>query len=411
MKIISAISLGYQQTYSPEMESKQHNYIARSKAIHRNSHAVAYCLMAFRCLWLKAHFAPEFWASVMSGCHPDKIPRYMSVARSEGWHPTDITYSGTKIPATRASGVKFGTLNINDLTASFTTSGDVINQGMIGVNGIGEKAAEIFEGSGNYNSIDEFVAPQKGEDNRKNKATLERLIKLGAFEHLPNHGNSKALWMYYQYNYTSDTNFRKELNSKILEHQGWNDKTIAQEVNRQIAAYKSLYPKRNKIPNKITNWKPKVDRVSLDIMRQLFPVDYTLSEKLKFQKEFFGFYLDSPLELFEVRGNCSIQEAKELGLEIREVMLEAMITAVDMGTTRPKEGQQTGSPFARVTLTDGIQSTVVFIWKNELDAIDPSVLSPGVGVRIRVNFDRMRNTFSLCRGTTIRTLRLKDANN
>lgn len=377
------------------------------------SHSVSYCLMALRCLWLKAHFAPEFWACVMSGCHPDKIPRYMSVSRSEGWIPTDITYSGKHVPTNRASGIKFDTLNINSLTASYTATGDIINPGMIGVKGIGEKAAETFEGDGVYNSIDEFILPQDAgtepAPNRKNKAVLERLIKLGAFAHLPQHDNSKALWMYYQYNYTSDTDYQKSINSQVLQNQGWNEKTIAEEVNRQIAAYKSLYPKRNKIPAKIINWKPKVSQVSLDMMQKLYPDDYTLSEKLQFQKEYLGFYLNSPLELFQTRGNSTIKDAKELGLTNREVMLEVMITAVDIGTTKPREGQKTGSQFAKVTVTDGVQTSLIFIWKAELDNIDPAALNPGVGIRIRVNFDSMRNTFSMCRNTTFRTLRLKDA--
>jgi len=411
MKIISIKSLGIQQTYSPEMRSSQHNYVTyQSSAIHKNSHAVAYCLMALRCLWLKAHFAPEFWACVMSGCHPDKIPRFMSVSRSEGWVPTEITYSGKNIPKTRANGVKFGTLNINSLTANYTVTGDIINQGMIGVSGIGDKAAEIFEGEGKYDSIDEFVhSDSEGKNNRKNKAALERLIKLGVFEHLPKHENSKALWMYYQYKHTSDDGFRKNIKADILQLQGWNDKTIAAEIARQITAYKSLYPKRNKIPSKIQNWKPTVSDVTLDTMLKLFPNDYTLAEKLQFQKEYLGFYLDSPLELFETRGNCTIQDAKELGLEIREVMLEVMITKCETGTTRPRDGQTTGSTFAKITVTDGIQTSLLFIWKSELDNIDPKMLQHGVGIRARVNFDKMRNTFSLCRGTTLRSLRLKNA--
>ena len=36
---------------------------------------------------------------------------------------------------------------------------------------------------------------------------------------------------------------------------------------------------------------------------------------LEFQKEFLGYYLDSPLELFELKGKCTIKHAKELGRE------------------------------------------------------------------------------------------------
>jgi len=412
MKITSIKSLGIQETYSPEMKSEQHNYILDSGAVHKNSHGVSYCLITLKCLWLKAHFAPEYWACVMSGCHPDKIPRYMSVSRSEGWTPTDITYSGKYKPKIKANCIRFGTLNINSLTKKYTVTGDVVNQGLIGVKGIGKKAASIFEGEGNYNSLDQFVCPNKNETDapRKNKAVLERLIKLGAFSHLPDHNNSQALWMYYLYHYSSDSNIKKDIAGLAIKKEGWNDKTIAEERNRQEAEYKKLYPKRNKIPSKISKWKPSTPNITLRLINKLFPKDFTLAQKLQFQKDYLGFYLDSPMDLFETRGNSTIREAKEFGLENREVMIEAMITAIDLATTKPKVGQSVGSQYAKLTITDGIQSTLIFVWKSELERLNPDVLQAGVGIRVRVNYDSMRNTFSMCRNTTIRALRLKDAN-
>ncbi len=403
MKIVSCKSLGVQQTYSPEMRSSQHNYkTAHSNAIHRNSHSVAYCLMAYRCLWLKAHFAPEFWAAVMSDCHPDKLVRYMSVARAEDWKPTEITYSGKYKPAKWAEGVKFGTININNLTVNYTVTGDVVNQGMIGIKKVGEKAAELFAGVGDYKNIDEFVESGPG---KKNKIALERFIKLGAFSSFTGHENAKALWMYYQYAYCSgNTALKKEIREALLLAEGWDEKTILAERLRQSSEFKKAFPKK-KVPAKILNWNPKPDD-SRDRIMALYKEDFTLSDKLEFQKEFLGYYLDSPLDLFHLKGDSTIKHAKAYAEEYDEVSLEVMILETALLNTKPKEGKES-TQYLKLTVTDGIQRASVFVWGNELGRQDPEVIQAGVGVRMRVSYDKMRNSFTMCRNSNIVRLRQK----
>ena len=369
------------------------------------SHSVSYCLMAFRCLWLKAHFAPEFWAAVMSDCHPDKLVRYMSVARAEDWQPTDITYSGTYKPSNRANGVQFGTININDMTKTYTVTGDVVNQGLIGIKGIGEKSADSFAGQGDWKDIDHFVSGDAVDGStRKDKKTIERFIKLGAFAKLPGHENTHALWQWYQYKYCSGlTEMKNEIKGKLLEKQGWNNHTVAVERNRQIDEYRRQYPKRNKIPAKFGNWMPKPDD-SRDNVMALFDEDYTQGEKLEFQKEFLGYYLDSPLDLFQIRGNGTIKNARSDGSEGDEATLEVMITDAVAATTKPK-GNRQGSPYLKLIVTDGIQQAMIFMWSNELANQDPENLLPGVGVRLRVMYDKQRGTFTMCRGSNVIRLR------
>lgn len=369
------------------------------------SHAVAYCLMAYRCLWLKAHFAPEFWAAVMSDCHPDKLVRYMSVARAEDWKPTDITYSGTYRPDAAAAGVKFGTININNLTVNYTVTGDTVNQGLIGIKKVGEKAAELFEGKGNYQTIDEFVESGPG---KKNKIALERFIKLGSFSNLPGHGNSKALWMWYQYKYASgNTALKKEIRQSLLLNQGWDEKTILAERLRQSTEFKKAFPKK-KIPPKILNWQPKPTDTRDNVL-SLYDDDFTQAEKLEFQKEFLGFYLDSPLELFQLKGGCTIKHVKTLSEEYDDLMLEVMILDATLATTKPKEGKEQ-SQYMKLTVTDGIQQATVFMWSNELSRQDPTVLTTGVGVRICVSYDKLRNCFTMKRNTNLVRLRRRECN-
>lgn len=362
------------------------------------SHGVSYCLVAFRCLWLKAHFAPEFWAAVMSDCHPDKLVRYMSVARAEEWIPTDITYCGSFKPKEKAYGVKFDTLNINNLAVNFTVTGDVVNQGLIGIKKIGDKAAEVFAGKGEWTDIDHFV---NHDPARKNKIVLERFIKLGAFSKLPGHGNSYALWQYYQYKYTSCTSqFKNDIKAKLLAKEGWDDKTIAEERQRQIAEFRKAYPKRKKIPTKFNNWTPKPDD-SREKILALYKEDYTQAEKLEFQKEFLGYYLDSPLDLFQIKGGCSIRNAKMLGLDDENAILEVVIISVERTESKPKNGKPGGVPYGKITVTDGIQRALVFIWENELNNQDENTLQEGKGVRMVVKYDKLRSTFSVVNRTNL----------
>lgn len=363
------------------------------------SHGVSYCLVAHRCLWLKAHFAPEWWAAVMSDCHPDKLVRYMGVARAEAWSPTDITRCGKlKLPDSDTIGVEFGTLNINNLTTDFTVTGNTVNQGIIGVKGIGEKAALAFQGKGNYKSLDEFVNSAPG---RQSKTVLERFIKLNSFKSLPNHDNAQALWMWYQYKYCksgSAPKTRREINQLLLEQEGWTEAAIKDEIDRQAAEFKRQFPKRKKIPPKITNWKPK-PIATFDRISALYKEDFTMPQKLEFQKQYLGYWIDSPLDEYKCTGDCTIAKAKEKSNH--DTVIEGIIVDVQSAKTK------TNKDYLKVYITDGIQKTLVFIWDSELRHQDLDIIQDGTGVAMPVTYDEKRGTFTLTRHECVRRLMLK----
>lgn len=402
MKIKNVRSLGIRQTFSPEMKSDQHNYMTEhSAAVHRNSHGVSYCLVALKCLWLKAHFAPEFWAAVMSDCHPDKLVRYMGVARAEAWTPTKITHCGKyKGEIEKPTSVKFSVVNIENLTVDFTVTGDVVNQGLTGIKGLGKKAAKIFEGKGRYATIDEFVASAPG---RQSKIVLERFIKLGAFRSLPGHENANALWHYYMYKYCKSgknmTELRRKIRAQLLENEGWTNQTINEERLRQISEWKRSFPKRSKVPDKFKNWYPKPNDTREKVMA-LYPVDFTIEERLAFQKQFLGYWIDSPLDVYKCDG-ITIADAKENAKAGCEVKLEGIITDVNDAQTK------TGKPYLRVYLTDGIQTALIFIWQNELGIQDLNLIQAGRAVQMFVDYDEKRGTFSLARGEIVMGLSMK----
>jgi DNA polymerase III alpha subunit len=355
------------------------------------SHAVAYSLIALRCLWLKAHFAPEFWAAIMSDCHPEKLIRYMGVARSEGWDSTSITYCGTYDPKVRSKKVQFGTLDINNLQTDFSVTKDHVNQGLTGIKGIGDKAAEIFSGKGNFKSIDEFIEG----DGRKSKLVLERFIKLQAFKDLEGHGNSKAVWVYYQYHHCSCVReLKQEVDTKILALEGWNDRTIREERERLVTEYKIAYPKRNKIPVKILKWQPK-PVVSLLNINRIITEDFTYGERLEFQKEFIGYYIDDPMRVYDINGQGTIEMAKERARSHKEPYLEALVVSYEVAKSKNDK------EFGKLKVTDGLADCTVFIFGRDLGRQDSKCLVPGTGVYVPVEYDIEKKLFRLGQGEMI----------
>ncbi len=363
------------------------------------SHSISYCLVSYATAWLKTYFAPEWWTALMSDCHPDKLIRYMEVARSESWQPAEITYCGNyRGNCKKLTKVEFGTLNINRLTTKFSVTGDIVNQGLIGVKGIGEKAAEIFQGEGDYKDVDEFVAG----DGKRSKIVMERLIKLGAFKHL--HSNSKALWLWYQYKYCSGCS-KQEIKQKLLEAENWTEANIAKEIERWANEYKRNYPKRHKVPNKITKWRPKPNDSREKVMA-LVKNDFSLKERLSFQKQFLGYWLEMPLDMYICSGNRNIARAKVLAKKKTvQAVVEGVIIDINEGTTK------TDSTYLKLSVSDGIQKCLIFVWSNELVLQDLDQIQVGIGVSIPVDYDDKRNSFCLSRGETINKLLLKETSN
>lgn len=400
MKIISVKSLGFAKTYSPEMLSSTHNYItASSNAIHANSHGVSYCMVAFRCLYLKAHFAPEWWASVMSDCKKDKMVRYMGVARSESWSPTEVTYAKKK-PEKKTKGIVFDTIDINNLNRNFSVVGNVVTQGLIGIDGFGDSVCNEYSGHHNFTSIMDLIEKKKA-----NKTVIERFIKLGAFKNLPGHQNARALWMWYQYHYCNGkeyTALRKEINELLLADQGWTEDKIRAEIEYQTQQYKAAYPKRNKIPPAILKFKPEID-TSIEAFGKFYASDFDLAEKLEFQKEYLGFYVDSPMDLYDSEGGATLKDAKDRMSKGMQKVAEVsvLITGLALAQTKTKKD------YAKLTVTDGKASAIILMWENELK-LNIDNIGENIPVKIAVQYDHTRGIYTVVPRTIIK--KLKDAN-
>lgn len=329
------------------------------------SHAVSYIMSAFLTAWLKIHFPPEWWASVMSACDPDKRKKYMNVARSEG--------------------VQFGAIDIENLSLGFTVNPHtlMVTPGLTSIKGIGEGTVGKVRMAGKYTNIDNFV-----EVNGKNKTVLQRLILLGAFTKY--HQNIKATWMWYQYKYCGDASeLKKDIRQQLLVE--WTDEKVKNEVIRQSDEFKALHPKR-KVPAKILNWKPKPDDTRERVMA-LYPDDYILKERLQFEKEYLGYYWHSPMDLYRSVPGGTVKNAKTG----ESAVVCGVVEKLWVGKTK------NDNPYGRVTISDGLSTATIVIWSDDLEE-SQEFLRDGVGIKAYVSYDNERDSFSLQKGTSITRL-------
>lgn len=385
-KVIKGAAAVIGQEEAEEMWDKM---VSFGRYCFNKSHAVGYILIAYRCLWLKTHFPAEWWAAVLSECPTIRTVRYMGSARSEG--------------------INFGSIDADCLTVNFSVNGDKVVPGVSSIKGIGKSSTKLAEESskGPFTSIDDFV-----KRCGKSKIVAERLIKLGAFNNL--YPNRRALWIYYRYKYVNDksaTAFKKLLNHCYT----WNENDVLQERNRQVSEFKRLYPKRTKIPPKILNWystvpidnpreyDPTIELTAEQIKTakkltlnfeqivKLFPDDYTLAELLEFEKEFLGYYWNSPLDMFHHKSNTSIEDAKLTG--VLECVIEESYV---------RQGAR--GDYRILNVTDGINTARVNVWSDVLEENDEEVFEIGRGVKIFVKWQDKWRSFSAKRGRYIMQL-------
>jgi len=407
MKITKIKSLGFQQTYNLEMKSKHHNYVTtkqNGQPIHANSHAYAYGVIAYRALWLKAHYPTEFWASILSYCHPDKVPKYVGVAKLEG--------------------VNFKPLRVGHLSSKLTVDENLNTYpSLIMVKGIGESVAELFsENRGVCDSIDDFV-----EKYGKKKGPIERLIKLGAFDSI--HGNRKALWHWYQYKYCSKSPevdlIKKTINDYFMSKY-WPNEKLQEERQRQIKEFRELHPKK-RIPVKISNWTPKygpkhdnpsredfmniwLNWFNMDDDELINDINYTpedlsifrdwsFKEILEFEKAYLGVYWTSPMSMFKHNPKFTFNNAREEECAPVDGVVEKTTT----GKTK------NDNKYVNLWVNDGIETNSIRIWGNTAEHQDDIVFQEGVGVRVPTEWNERYQNFNLVRNNSIHTLRTKDA--
>lgn len=334
-------------------------FVSFGRYAFNRSHSTSYIMIAWFTAWFKVHFAPEWWASVLSKCDPKPRAKYMNVARSEG--------------------INFGNINVESMSAKFSVDPTTlsITPGLLGMKGLGEKSLAKVQMEGKYSNIDEFIAA-----NGRSKILMQRLILLGAFKKY--HNNVKATWMWYLYNYAGSDEETKKIREYVKEKLSISDEENQKLKEIQIAAFKKEYPKR-KIPNKILNYRKKIDDDRESVMA-LFPDDYTNEDILRFEKQFLGYHWSNPLGMYKVDEYNTIANAKKGNTRT----VSAIIDKLYIGETKG------GKAYGRLEINDGKLTATVFLWNTDLKKYR-EILSVGNGIKLNIHYDKERDVFVIDR--------------
>ena len=234
--------------YNKEQSEELFNLMAEfAKYGFNKSHAAAYCVLAAQTAWLKFYYPVEFFSSQLSidQNDSDKLANYIRDVRK---HNINITSP-----------------HINISQFHFSIKDGDIHFSLGAIKGVGEIAARSIVQTREslpdkkFSTLEEFF--EKVDFKKINKKTLENLIKSGA---LDNFGYE-----------------RKEMYENIEKFTSFSTKLKEDKETGQQSLFSSELKEQNSV--KMSPVKP-----------------WTAKERLFFEREVFGFYLNNhPMKILE----------------------------------------------------------------------------------------------------------------
>ncbi|MCA8916305.1 MAG: DNA polymerase III subunit alpha [Planctomycetes bacterium] len=292
------------------------------------AHTVAYGLITYQTAWLKTHYPHEYFAALLSSMigNNDKIVEYMRNIRG--------------------SGVKVTPPDINLSEAEFTAVDGKVVFGLSGMKGVGTKAVEkIVEARrkvGNFKGFMHFL--DHIDLTLVNRATLESLIKGGAFDSLQLNRNSLLSGLEAALRVASEGAADRAKGQKGL-----------------FAAARAA----------------DVDEHQRDLETLPDKPPFTEAERQRHEKETFGLYItSSPLdtyrEIFEKYAKnraSNLQESDAGGA----VILGGLISGLQINTVRNENSRNYGRKMARFDLVDETGFTKVTVFPDVYDQLQEVV--------------------------------------
>ncbi len=287
-----------------------------AKYAFNKSHAAAYAVVSYQTAFLKCYYPVEFMAALMTSVidNSTKVAEYIYTCRQMG--------------------IKLLPPDVNEGYASFTVKDGYIRYGLNAIKGLGRPVIDALvqerEENGLFTSLKDFSSRLSNKE--VNKRTIESFIKSGAFDSLP--GTRKQLMHIYV---------------QILD-------SVAQERKHAMTGQMSLFDLDG-------DAKVEQDQYAMPNVGE-----YTIEEKLAFEKEVLGIYVSGhPLDAYEqlLKKNATVnttdfvidEETNTVRVQDGNIeTLGGMITSRTLKTTR------TNSIMAFITLEDmfGVVEIIVF---------------------------------------------------
>ncbi len=333
------------------------------------SHSAAYALVSYQTAYLKAHYTPEFMAALLSSEIDDGNKRDVLVD-----HIADA----------RRLGVDVLPPNINLSEAAFSVLDGKIIFGLMALKGLGRAAADEIvrartEG-GPFKDLFDFC--ERMDLRVLNRATIERLIKAGAFDRFAAH---RAQLMH--------------VLPRALQ-------AAAQRQNDRRAGQRNLFAAPDEPLAATANGNGHAEQDTILPTIEPWPD----SEKLRYEKEVLDFYVTShPLAQVEKElSRYATHDAAELQHQPadKEVRLAGMLTQVQYRTT--KKSRNGNNRYLTCRLEDLSGAARCVMWPSDLAQLKDEIKDDDIRI-VCGTIDRSREEVNvvLTRILTLEQARLE----
>jgi DNA polymerase-3 subunit alpha len=309
------------------------------------SHSTAYALIAYMTAFLKAHYPVEFMAALLSG---DIDARNFKKKDALVEHLEDC----------RRMGIDVVPPDVNRSEADFTVADAKIYVGLCAIKGCGQSAVAALSSArrqaGPYRDLFDFC--ERVDPSQANRATIEALIKAGAFDGL---GAKRSQNM---------AVVERAIQGGIARH---SDRRSGQKgLFDSLGGDDSAQPRPASLPD-MPEWDDR--------------------QRLTAEKEVLGFYLAShPLAEHEatLATYCSHTLAQAITLPPRsEVVVGGMLSAIKFSQKKKARPDDTNSKFAMFDLEDTSAAVRCICW-SELFASQGHLIQNDATLVVRGSVDR-----------------------
>lgn len=308
------------------------------------SHSTAYALVAYQTAYLKAHYPVEFMAALLSGDIPGRnFKRKDSLVE----HLEDCERMNIEVVAP----------DVNSSFVDFAVRDSKILFGLSAIKGCGGSAGESIvaarEKEGSFKSLFDFC--ERIDPSDCNRATIETLIKAGAFDSL-----------------------------------GANRAQLMAVVERAIQGGAAVLADRKRGQSMLFEEPEEEDTGEAPSERLPDTPEFPDKTKLTMEKEVLGMYLSAhpmaefqdQLKMFCSHSSIQLKDVKDR----QEVIVGGMISSIKIANTRnPKPGQP--SKYANFDLEDLDGAVRCICWPDGYEAMGQYILAESVVV-MRATVDK-----------------------